>query len=108
MSWPGGGSVVGGAGWASGPGLPGFDAPAGWAVFGRRFRNPRRTRAGLSPPGWWAVPRGLLRGILSLMAVRAETDHEENYPCVVSDHVAAAPTAAYLERVLEVQLATER
>src|ERR1035441_9151100 len=34
-----------------GPGLPGFGAPAGEAVFARMFRNPRRTRAGVSRPG---------------------------------------------------------
>ena len=34
-----------------GPGLPGFGAPAGRVAFARMFRNPRRTRAGVSRPG---------------------------------------------------------
>ena len=33
-----------------GPAVVGFGAPAGRAVFARRFRNPRRTRAGVSRP----------------------------------------------------------
>jgi len=34
-----------------GPGLPGFGAPTGQVIFARMFRNPRRTRAGVSRPG---------------------------------------------------------
>ena len=34
-----------------GPGLPGFGAPAGQRTFARMFRNPQRTRAGVSRPG---------------------------------------------------------
>src|ERR1700750_2919935 len=35
-----------------GPGLAGFGALAGTGSVWRRFRNPRRTRAGVRRPGW--------------------------------------------------------
>ena len=54
-----------------GPGLPGFGALAGQVVIGRMFRNPRRTRAGVSRPGAAGFSHGRRRSAANGRARRS-------------------------------------
>ena len=71
MSWRGAGRRFFDPGGLPGPGLPGLGAPAGQQAFARMFRNPRRTRAGVSRPGGAGDSQGRRRSAASGRARRS-------------------------------------